>query len=77
MSQIICKNVSLGYDGHVVCEGLNFEINAGDYVCIVGDNGSGKSTLMKALLSLKAVSEGSIELCDGLTRRSIGYLPQQ
>jgi len=77
MAQIICKDLSLGYDGHAVCEGLNFEINMGDYLCIVGDNGSGKSTLMKALLSLKAPLSGSIELCDGLTRKSIGYLPQQ
>ena len=77
MAQIICKDLSLGYDGHTVCEGLNFEINEGDYVCIVGDNGSGKSTLMRALLSLKSPASGSIELCDGLTRRSIGYLPQQ
>lgn len=77
MTQIICKDLSLGYDGHNVCEGLNFEINQGDYLCIVGANGAGKSTLIKALLSLKAADAGSIELCGGLTRRSIGYLPQQ
>lgn len=77
MAQIICKELSLGYEGHSVCEGLNFQIEQGDYVCIVGDNGSGKSTLMKALLSLKSPSAGSIELCDGISRRSIGYLPQQ
>jgi zinc transport system ATP-binding protein len=77
MAQIICNGVSLGYDGHVVCENLNFEVNAGDYICIVGDNGSGKSTLVKALLSLGSVMSGEISLGDGLTRRDIGYLPQQ
>ena len=77
MTQIICKDLTLGYEGHTVCEGLNFEIHKGDYVCIVGDNGSGKSTLMRALLSLKSPSAGSIELCEGLSRRSVGYLPQQ
>ena len=76
MTQIICKELSLGYDGYTVCEGLNFEINKGDYLCIVGDNGAGKSTLIKALLSLKAPTSGSIELCSGITRSSIGYLPQ-
>ena len=76
MAQIKCTDLSLGYEGHKVCEHLNFEINAGDYVCIVGDNGSGKSTLVKALLSLKTPSAGSIELGDGVTRRDVGYLPQ-
>ena len=76
MTQIICKDLSLGYDGYTVCEGLNFELNKGDYLCIVGDNGTGKSTLIKALLSLKSASSGSIELCGGITRSSIGYLPQ-
>ena len=77
MAQIICNNVSLGYEGHTVCENLNFEINAGDYICIVGDNGSGKSTLIKALLSLGTVIGGEIAFGDGLTRKDIGYLPQQ
>ena len=77
MAQIICNNVSLGYEGHTVCENLNFEINAGDYICIVGDNGSGKSTLIKALLSLGTVIGGEIAFGDRLTRKDIGYLPQQ
>lgn len=77
MAQIICSNVSLGYDGHNVCEHMNFRLNAGDYMCVVGDNGSGKSTLMKALLSLKECAVGSIEFGDGVTKHDIGYLPQQ
>lgn len=77
MSQIICNDLSLGYEGHTVCEHLNFEINKGDYVCIVGDNGSGKSTLVKSLLSLKAASVGSISFGDGVSKKDIGYLPQQ
>ncbi len=77
MEQIVCTKLSLGYEGHTVCENLNFTINAGDYLCIVGDNGSGKSTLLKALLSLKAPTDGSIELKNGISRRDIGYLPQQ
>jgi zinc transport system ATP-binding protein len=77
MAQIICKDAAFGYEGRMICEGLSFEVNAGDYLCIVGDNGSGKSTLIKTLLSLKSVSSGSIILGDGLTRKDIGYLPQQ
>ena len=77
MSQIICKDLALGYDGHTVCEGINFSIEAGDYMCIVGDNGSGKSTLVKTLLSLRSAMSGSITLGDGLSNKDIGYLPQQ
>ena len=47
--QIICKNVSLGYDSHVVSENIDFAVAQGDYLCIVGENGAGKSTLTKAL----------------------------
>lgn len=77
MSQIKCENVSLGYEGRTICEHLDFEINKGDYVCIVGENGSGKSTLMKALLSLKSPLSGNIIFGEQLSRRDIGYLPQQ
>ena len=43
--------------------GVSFAVNAGDYLCVVGENGSGKSTLMKGLLGLKEPESGSsIEL---------------
>lgn len=77
MKQIICREVSLSYDGCVVSENVNFSVTRGDYLCIVGENGSGKSTLMKALLRLKTPEEGEILLGDGVSRMDIGYLPQQ
>ena len=54
MAQLIGKDVTLGYEGNVVIEHLNFSVQAGDYLYIVGENGSGKSTLMKAILRLKS-----------------------
>jgi len=72
-----CENLTLGYDGRAVVTNLNFEINSGDYLCIVGENGSGKSTLMKTLLNLQSPLSGTIETGDGLKRNEIGYLPQQ
>ncbi len=76
-SLIKCKNVSLSYDGNTVVENLSFNVNAGDYLCIVGENGSGKTTLMKALLGLHRISGGSIEYGNELKHNEIGYLPQQ
>lgn len=77
MAQLTCSNVALGYEGMTVTENINFQVNAGDYLCIVGENGSGKSTLIKALLKLKAPLSGEITTGDGLNASEIGYLPQQ
>ena len=71
MAQLTCKNLTLGYDNRAIQEDLNFSIDAGDYLCIVGENGSGKSTLMKTLLHLQAPISGSIELGDGLKKNEI------
>ena len=70
---IKCNDLDIGYDGKTVVSGLNFEINDGDYLCIVGENGSGKTTLMKTLLGLIPLLGGSIQ---GLNKNDIGYLPQ-
>lgn len=77
MSLLICQDVSLGYEGRTVVDNLNFKVDTGDYLCIVGENGSGKSTLMKAILGLKSPMSGSITTGDGLKHNEIGYLPQQ
>ncbi len=77
MSQLTCRNLSLGYDGREIVRDLNFCVNAGDYLCIIGENGSGKSTLMKTLLGLHAPMGGEIVMGDGLKQNEIGYLPQQ
>ena len=77
MSLLEAKDLSLGYDNYAIVENINFTVNAGDYLCIVGENGSGKTTLMKTLLHLKEPAAGSIEMGDGLKSNEIGYLPQQ
>ncbi|MCR5666144.1 MAG: metal ABC transporter ATP-binding protein [Eubacterium sp.] len=77
MPYITAKDLSLGYDGKVVREGVSFTIEKGDYLCIVGENGSGKSTLMKTLLGLQPLLGGEIVFGDGLKKNEIGYLPQQ
>ena len=77
MALISCSNTALAYEGKTIVSGIDFTVDKGDYLCIVGENGSGKSTLMRALLGLKSVSEGSITFGDGLQRKNIGYLPQQ
>lgn len=77
MVQLKCENLKLGYNSKVVAENISFEVNKGDYLCIVGENGSGKSTLMKTLLHLIKPLSGTIETGDGVLADEIGYLPQQ
>ena len=77
MAQLMCEGLCVGYDGKAVLKDLNFEVAAGDYLCIVGANGSGKSTLMKTILGLQPPVSGSVIMGDGLQRKEISYLPQQ
>ncbi len=74
--QLECKNCTLGYEGVPVTEGINFTVNSGDHLCILGENGSGKSTLVKALLGLRPVMKGEIDWAE-IKQGEIGYLPQQ
>ena len=67
MAQLTCENLTLGFEGQPVTKNLNFTVNQGDYLCIVGENGSGKSTLMKTILHLRnPIMSGSITTGDGL-----------
>ena len=76
MAQITCRNLSFAYDGETVLSDIKFSLDAGAYLCIVGENGSGKSTLMRGILGLKQPSKGEI-VFDDLKPTEIGYLPQQ
>lgn len=77
MAQLICRELSLGYDTKEILHGLSFTVNVGDYLCITGENGSGKTTLMKTILGLHPLLSGEILTGDGLDQNEIGYLPQQ
>ena len=77
MALITCRDLCLGYDGREILSDLCFEVNMGDYLCIVGENGTGKSTLMRTILGLQRPLAGQILTGDGLRIDEIGYLPQQ
>ncbi len=80
-------NVGFKYENtdHYALKDINFRLNKGDTLALVGRTGSGKTTLVNLLLRLYDVSEGSI-LLDGVNinqlslnqlRESIGYVPQE
>jgi zinc transport system ATP-binding protein len=74
---LICRDISFAYEGNTVLRGVNFTVEEGNCLWIIGENGAGKSTLVKGLLGLKKPDAGTITLEGGLTSREIGYLPQQ
>ena len=77
MNYIEVKDITTGYDGIALTKHINFTVEKGDYLCIVGENGAGKSTLMKTLLRLIPTVKGEIIYNDELKAGNIGYLPQQ
>ena len=77
MALLTCQNLSIGYEGQEILYDLNFEVNSGEYLCILGENGSGKTTLIKTILGLHQPISGKVITGDGLEKNEIGYLPQQ
>ena len=77
MSCLTCDHVSFAYENQTVVSDLSFRVEAGDYLCIIGENGTGKSTLMRGILGLKKPSFGTIGLGEGIRPNQIGYVPQQ
>ncbi|MDN5830843.1 MAG: ABC transporter ATP-binding protein [Tetragenococcus halophilus] len=77
------ENLTGGYNQIPVLKDLNFTINDGELVALIGLNGAGKSTTIKEIIGLLQPQKGRIEL-DGLTinkdpesyRSKIGYIPE-
>jgi zinc transport system ATP-binding protein len=65
---------------NAVLEDINLELDAGDFLGLIGPNGGGKSTLLKVMLGLIKPDRGKIALF-GLTpaaaRSRVGYMPQK
>ncbi len=76
MSLISCKNLEFQYDSKTVLSDVSFDINAGDYLCIVGENGSGKTTLINGILEIIKPQKGEIKFSDEISKKDIGYIPQ-
>jgi NitT/TauT family transport system ATP-binding protein len=68
------SNVSLSYGAEPVLEGASLEIQAGQFVSLVGPSGSGKSSLLRAVMGLQKTSGGTIET--ELDQNDIGILFQ-
>lgn len=77
MSAVSVSDVTLSYDNLTVAEHVSFDVEFGDYVCIVGENGTGKSTLLKTIVGIHQPKSGHILFDCDIKNGDIGYLPQQ
>ncbi|MDR3048602.1 MAG: metal ABC transporter ATP-binding protein [Elusimicrobiota bacterium] len=76
MVMISFNGASFAYDDNIVLNAINFDIEEGAYLSIVGENGSGKSTLIKGLLGLQKPIKGKITISETVKIDDIGYMPQ-
>lgn len=74
MTILEVENLKVSYSNHVAIENINFKIEDGEYVCLVGENGSGKSTLVKTIVGLLKPEEGKTRL--NISLDEVAYLSQ-
>jgi Cu-processing system ATP-binding protein len=81
---ISLDSVSKRYGAETVVSNINFQIQSGECVVLVGHNGAGKTTLMKMMLGLTRPTSGNIEVLGSnpaisssvASHKTLGYLPE-
>jgi len=80
------RNLTAGYGGTVVLDGISLEVEAGGTLALLGRNGVGKTTLLASIMGLTTVLGGSVQLGDKpiekmpthlRSRAGLGYVPQE
>ena len=78
------RDLHAGYGDKEIVHGVSFEIERGQFVCVIGANGCGKSTLLRNLLGLIQPFSGTVSIDGKDTRdmdereraRHFAYIPQ-
>ena len=84
---IACQNIRTEYQSTLqrpILNGIDVQINHGEFVALLGMNGAGKSTLLRSLVGLVPIQQGEIQICGtsveqrhiGEVRKNIGFLFQ-
>jgi len=82
--RLAVRDLAFGYPGVVVGEGVGFDLDGGEVLCLLGPNGSGKTTLFKTILRLLRPLGGTVavdgDVVDRWSRSRLahvfGYVPQ-
>src|SRR3954469_20096669 len=80
---IAARGLGRHYGAHRAVDGLDFTLDAGTTLALIGHNGAGKTTLMKLILALIRPTSGSLKVIGAAPaqaplehRRQIGFLPE-
>ncbi len=82
---LIIDNLQVSYNQSQILHDLNMQINAGQFICLIGRNGAGKTTLLKTIIGILSPASGQINYNNqNITkwpsykraRAGIGYVPQ-
>jgi ATP-binding cassette subfamily F protein uup len=74
MALLSLKNVSLSFGGPPLLDQVEFHVERGDRICLLGSNGTGKSSLLRILAGEAPPDAGQVISSPGLR---VGRLPQQ
>jgi len=82
MTIVTVNNLTFRYNSMDVLSNISFDVNAGDFIGLVGPNGSGKTTAIKVILGLLKQTNGAVSLFGTNVNnfrdwRKVGYLPQK
>lgn len=82
---LVAENLSAWYGAARILYGLDFQVNRGEVVALMGRNGAGKSTTMKTIMGLMARREGTVRFNNEdisgrkpfeIARRGLGFTPE-
>jgi zinc/manganese transport system ATP-binding protein len=77
---LVVRDLGVRLSGRTILTGVDFAVDAGEFVGLIGSNGAGKTTLLRAILGLLTPTAGTVTVV-GRTRRRpaglIGYVPQK
>ena len=59
---IECRHIDFSYDSKTILQGIDLNIENGEFLCILGQSGCGKSTLLRLLAGLERPSAGEIRV---------------
>lgn len=71
---ITVHDLEVKFDSQIIFQNMDFQVQKGDFFCIVGPNGSGKTTLLRVILKEIVPTLGTIQCT--LSKSQIGYVPQ-
>ena len=80
MSKVEVKNLTKKFGDLLVLDKISFDVEDGEFLCIVGPTGCGKTTFLNSLTKIYDINEGSIQI-DGedvdLRKHSLAYIMQE